>query len=84
MWIPNNCELDPTQYISIWLLNEIATILQESPRDSKPADVVLQGIQELPNAMWKIAVELTEKFEDQYFEDIDEAENEVKIKTEPI
>jgi hypothetical protein len=74
MWIPNSHELDPCQYISVWLMNEISTTHQESPRGSKAVDVVLKTIQEFPNDIWKTAIEYTEKFEDQYFEDIEDDE----------
>lgn len=75
MWIPSHYELDPSQYVSIWLLNEISDEIQQASRDSHPSEIVFNTIQSFPHEIWTKALQLTGSFEEQYFED-DEDNNE--------
>lgn len=75
LWIPkDNLEVDPSQYLSIFLLNEIASALIDSPEDAELIDVVKDAVDVFPDGMWTRVVTIAAKFEDSYFEDDDEGQ----------
>lgn len=80
LWIPkDNFEVDPSQYLSIFLLNEISNDLMKKPpgdENTSLKDVVREAIDLFPNAMWERVVKLAGDFEDAYFEDEDETDTE--------
>lgn len=79
LWIPkDNLEVDPSQYLSIFLLNEIASACIEAPKDTDLMDVVKDAIDVFPDGMWTRVVTIAEKFEDSYFEDDDEEQQEAE------
>lgn len=79
LWIPkDNLEVDPSQYLSIFLLNEIASACIEAPKDTDLMDVVKDAIDVFPDGMWTRVVTIATTFENSYFEDDDEEQQEAE------
>lgn len=87
LWLPKlHYELDPSQYVSVFLLNEISLRLKAN-EDVDLKTHCIEALDRLPDGIWELAVELVNKCEASYMDfdgnaDSDETENKSAIRTE--
>lgn len=70
IWIPKqHYELDPSEYISVFLLNEICLLVQDNKEGKDLKTLCLNALDHFPSEMWRKALKWTEKCEKIYMED---------------
>lgn len=76
IWIPKrHYELDPSQYISVFLLHEIV-LLVEKNKDKDLKALCSDALDYFPSEMWKKAVEWAETCENKYLSSDEDCESD--------
>lgn len=78
LWLPkSHLELDATQYVSVFLLNEISRLIENDEDDESDVKTKCnRAIDLLPNQIWQNASEYVEDCENFYLPDDNASEDE--------
>lgn len=74
-------ELDSSQYVSVFLLNEIS-LLVESDEDADLKAHCIEAVNRLPNGIWELAVKYVNDCEEIYLKCKEDSEAKLIVKSE--